>query len=139
MEEYCLDNEIQKLEIEFWNHKMVGSNINGYTARFHELARLVPQMVTLENHRYGKPFDTNGIKDGIFKKQENVGNKKRSNDHSKNRGRDNRNKRQRTGRNFTLTAQRQGQGQRQYAVQRSKYAKCNFHHSGNCLVYGRCN
>ncbi|GKB75694.1 putative reverse transcriptase domain-containing protein, partial [Tanacetum coccineum] len=37
-EEYCPDDEIQKLETEFWNHKMVGSNIDEYTARFHELA-----------------------------------------------------------------------------------------------------
>ncbi|GJR57734.1 putative reverse transcriptase domain-containing protein [Tanacetum coccineum] len=43
---------------------------------------------------------TNGIKDGIFKKKENAGNKKRSNDQNKNRGRDNRNKRKRTGRNL---------------------------------------
>ncbi|GJR59656.1 putative reverse transcriptase domain-containing protein [Tanacetum coccineum] len=37
MEEYCPDDEVQKLESEFWNHKMVGSDINGYTARFYEL------------------------------------------------------------------------------------------------------
>ncbi|GJW79126.1 putative reverse transcriptase domain-containing protein, partial [Tanacetum coccineum] len=39
IEEYCPDDEIQKLETEFWNHKMVGSNIDGYTTRFHKLAR----------------------------------------------------------------------------------------------------
>ncbi|GJU70979.1 putative reverse transcriptase domain-containing protein [Tanacetum coccineum] len=60
---------------------------------------------------------TDGIKDGIFKKQENDGNKKRSNDQNRNQGRDDRNKRQRTGRNFALTALEQGQGQRQYAGQ----------------------
>ncbi|GJT32313.1 putative reverse transcriptase domain-containing protein [Tanacetum coccineum] len=54
MEEYCLDDEIQKLKIEFWNHKMVGSNIDGYTVRFHELARLVPHMVTPENQRVNR-------------------------------------------------------------------------------------
>ncbi|GJW82290.1 putative reverse transcriptase domain-containing protein [Tanacetum coccineum] len=109
MEEYCLDDEIQKLETEFWNHKMVGSDIDGYIARFHELARLVPHMVTLENqcvNRYirglapeikahvtsSKPtsiqsvvimanrLTADGIKDGIFKKKENTGNKKRSKD-----------------------------------------------------------
>ncbi|GJS86308.1 putative reverse transcriptase domain-containing protein [Tanacetum coccineum] len=109
MEEYCPDDEIQKLEKEFWNHKMVGSNIDGYTARFHELARLVPHMVTLENQRVNryirglapeikahvtssKPtsiqsamsmancLTTDGIKEGIFNKKENAGNKKRSKD-----------------------------------------------------------
>ncbi|GJV46659.1 hypothetical protein Tco_1431195 [Tanacetum coccineum] len=55
---------------------------------------------------------TDGIKDGIIKKKENAGNKKRSNDQNRNQERDDRNKRQRTRRNFALTAQEQGQGQR---------------------------
>nr|GFA04583.1 ribonuclease H-like domain-containing protein [Tanacetum cinerariifolium] len=29
MEEYCPDDEVEKLESEFWNHKMVGSDIDG--------------------------------------------------------------------------------------------------------------
>nr|GEW70701.1 retrovirus-related Pol polyprotein from transposon 17.6 [Tanacetum cinerariifolium] len=90
--------------------------------------------VSIANH-----LTTDGIKDGIFKKKENAGNKKRSNDQNRNRGRDDRNKRQRTGRNFALTTPEQGQGQRQYAGQHPKCAKCNFHHSGNCPVCGRCN
>ncbi|GKE65212.1 putative reverse transcriptase domain-containing protein [Tanacetum coccineum] len=72
---------------------------------------------------------TDGIKDGIFKKQENARNKKRSNDQNKNRGRDDRNKRQRTRRNFALTSLEQGHGQRQYVGPHPKCAKCNFHHS----------
>ncbi|GJT25462.1 putative reverse transcriptase domain-containing protein [Tanacetum coccineum] len=158
MEEYCPDDDVQKLESEFWNHKMVGLDIDGYTARFHELARMVPHMVTLENQRVNryirglapeikphvtssKPtsiqsamsmanrLTTDGIKDGIFKKQENARNKKRSNDQNKNRGRDDRNKRQITGRNFAQTTSEQGHGQRQYAGPHPKCAKCNFHHS----------
>ncbi|GKE56748.1 putative reverse transcriptase domain-containing protein [Tanacetum coccineum] len=158
MKEYCPDNEIQKLESEFWNHKMVGSDIDGYTARFHELARLVPYMVTLESQRVNryirglapeiKPHVTSSepatiqgavsmanrlttdvIKDGLFKKKENARNKRRSNDQNRNRGRDDRNKRQRTGGNFAVTILEHGQGQRQYAGQHPKCAKCNFHHS----------
>nr|GEV81626.1 hypothetical protein [Tanacetum cinerariifolium] len=116
MKEYYPDDEIQKLESEFWNHKMVGLDIDGYTARFHELARLVPHVVTLENqcvNRYirglapkikenvtsSRPttiqsvvsmanyLTTDGIKDGSFKKKENDGNKKRLNDQFKNKGR----------------------------------------------------
>nr|GEU46336.1 hypothetical protein [Tanacetum cinerariifolium]GEU54080.1 hypothetical protein [Tanacetum cinerariifolium] len=123
---------------------MVGSDIDGYTARFHELARLVPHMVTPESQHVNhyiwglapeiKPYvtssehaiiqgavsmanclTTNGIKDGLSKKKENARNKKRSNDQNKNRGRDDRNKRQRNGGNFALTVPEQGQGQRQYA------------------------
>nr|GFB40384.1 hypothetical protein [Tanacetum cinerariifolium] len=140
------------------NHKMVGSNFDGYTARFHELARLVTHMVTLEGqcvNRYirglapeiksrvissepttiqgvvsmANRLTTDGIKDGVFKKKENVENKRRSNDQNKNRKRDDRNKKQRTGKNFSLTTPKQGQGQHQYAGQHPKCAKCNFHHS----------
>nr|GFA54492.1 hypothetical protein [Tanacetum cinerariifolium] len=146
---------------------MVGSDIDGYTARFHELARLVPHMVTPESQRVNRYIrglaheikahitssqpatiqgvvsmanclTTDGIKDGIFKKKENAGNKKRSNDQNKNRGRDDRNKRHRTRSNFALTTPDQGQGQRHYAGQHPKCAKCNFHQSGNCPICGRC-
>ncbi|GKC21641.1 putative reverse transcriptase domain-containing protein [Tanacetum coccineum] len=139
MEEYCPDDEIQMLEIEFSNNKMVGSDINRYTARFHELARLVPHIVTPKNERVNryirglapeikphvtssKPtsiqsavsmanhLTTDGIKDGIFKKHENDGNKKRSNDQNKNQRRDDKNKRLRTRRNFALITHEQGQG-----------------------------
>ncbi|GJX08693.1 putative reverse transcriptase domain-containing protein [Tanacetum coccineum] len=168
MKEYCPDDEIQKLESEFWNHKMVGSDIDGYTARFHELAWLVQHMVTPESQRVNryirglapeiKPHVTssepatiqgdvsmanrltiNGIKYGLFKMKENAGNKRRSNDQNRNRGRDDRNKRQRTRGNFALTVPEQGQGKCQYAGQHPKCAKCNFYHSGNCPVCRRCN
>ncbi|GJU72296.1 reverse transcriptase domain-containing protein [Tanacetum coccineum] len=49
VEEFCLSNEIEKLENEFWNHKMVGTNHAAYTDRFHELAKLVPHLVTPES------------------------------------------------------------------------------------------
>nr|GEY23595.1 putative reverse transcriptase domain-containing protein [Tanacetum cinerariifolium] len=57
---------------------------------------------------------TDSIKDGIFKKQENGRNKKRSNDPNMNQGRFDRNKIQRTKRNFALTAPEQGQVQCKY-------------------------
>nr|GFA75537.1 reverse transcriptase domain-containing protein [Tanacetum cinerariifolium] len=57
---------------------------------------------------------TDGIKDGLFKKKKNIGNKRRSNDQNRNRGRGDRNKRQRTGKNFALTTPEQGQGQRSF-------------------------
>nr|GEY86898.1 hypothetical protein [Tanacetum cinerariifolium] len=102
------------------NHRMVGSNIDRHTTRFHELARLVPHMVTLENqhvNRYNWGLDLE-IKSHVT--------------------------------SFTPTTIQSvvsmanrlttnGQGQRQYVGQHPKCAKCNFHHSGNCPVYGRCN
>ncbi|GKF61056.1 hypothetical protein Tco_0181110 [Tanacetum coccineum] len=39
-------HEMQKLETELWNHVMVGVGHDAYTDRFHELARLVPHLVT---------------------------------------------------------------------------------------------
>ncbi|GJR91906.1 reverse transcriptase domain-containing protein [Tanacetum coccineum] len=51
VEEFCPSNEMEKLENEFWNHKMVGANHASYTDRFHELAKLVPHLVTPESSR----------------------------------------------------------------------------------------
>ncbi|GJZ00659.1 reverse transcriptase domain-containing protein [Tanacetum coccineum] len=51
VEEFCPCNEMEKLENEFWNHKMVGANHTAYTDRFHELAKLVPHLVTPESSR----------------------------------------------------------------------------------------
>ncbi|GJW47611.1 putative reverse transcriptase domain-containing protein [Tanacetum coccineum] len=51
MEEFCPSNEIERLENEFWNHKMVGANHAAYMDRFHELAKLVPHLVTPESAR----------------------------------------------------------------------------------------
>ncbi|GJR20346.1 putative reverse transcriptase domain-containing protein, partial [Tanacetum coccineum] len=50
-EEFCPSNEMEKLETEFWNHKMVGANHAGYTDWFYELAKLVPHLVTPESSR----------------------------------------------------------------------------------------
>ncbi|GJR73800.1 reverse transcriptase domain-containing protein [Tanacetum coccineum] len=46
VEEFCPSNKIEKLENEFWNHKMVGANHAAYTDWFYELAKLVPHLVT---------------------------------------------------------------------------------------------
>ncbi|GJV54895.1 putative reverse transcriptase domain-containing protein [Tanacetum coccineum] len=49
--EFCPSNEMQKLETELWNHAMVRAAHAAYMDRFHELARLVPHLVTLEGKR----------------------------------------------------------------------------------------
>ncbi|GJZ04679.1 reverse transcriptase domain-containing protein [Tanacetum coccineum] len=51
IEEFCPSHEMQKLETELWNHAMVGSGHAAYTDRFHELARLVPHLVTPESRK----------------------------------------------------------------------------------------
>nr|GFB90835.1 reverse transcriptase domain-containing protein [Tanacetum cinerariifolium] len=45
--ELCPNNEMQKLETEFWYHTMVGADHAAYTDHFHELARLVPYLLPL--------------------------------------------------------------------------------------------
>ncbi|KAJ0804641.1 putative retrotransposon gag domain-containing protein [Helianthus annuus] len=44
-EEYCSHDDIHKLEVEFFNLKMTGSEIEAYTKRSNELAILCPTMV----------------------------------------------------------------------------------------------
>ncbi|GJY99121.1 reverse transcriptase domain-containing protein [Tanacetum coccineum] len=61
MEEFCPRNEIEKLENEFLNHTMVGANHVAYTDRFHELAKLVPHLVTPESSRIKSAILTAGI------------------------------------------------------------------------------
>ncbi|GKA30092.1 putative reverse transcriptase domain-containing protein [Tanacetum coccineum] len=46
IQEFCPSHEMQKLESELWNHAMVRAGQAAYTDRFHELARLVPHLVT---------------------------------------------------------------------------------------------
>nr|GEY79163.1 reverse transcriptase domain-containing protein [Tanacetum cinerariifolium] len=53
-EDFCLSNEMQKLESELWNHVVIGVGHAAYTDRFLELARLVPHLVTPENKRIGR-------------------------------------------------------------------------------------
>ncbi|GKA15640.1 putative reverse transcriptase domain-containing protein [Tanacetum coccineum] len=51
IEEFCPSYEMQKLETELWNHAMVRAGHAAYTDRFHELARLVPHLVTPESRK----------------------------------------------------------------------------------------
>ncbi|GJX14209.1 putative reverse transcriptase domain-containing protein [Tanacetum coccineum] len=47
-EEFCPRSVLQRLEQELYNLKLKGTDIDGYTNRFHELALLCPRMVELE-------------------------------------------------------------------------------------------
>nr|GEV49649.1 putative reverse transcriptase domain, ribonuclease H-like domain, aspartic peptidase domain protein [Tanacetum cinerariifolium] len=53
-EEFYPSNEMQKFKTELWNHAMVGAGHAAHTDRFHELARLVPHLVTLKSKRIGR-------------------------------------------------------------------------------------
>ncbi|GJS64458.1 reverse transcriptase domain-containing protein [Tanacetum coccineum] len=63
-------HEMQKLESELWNHAMVGAGHIAYTDRFHELARLVPHLVTpesrmIERYVYGLALQIRGMVEAI--------------------------------------------------------------------------
>nr|GEW74809.1 putative reverse transcriptase domain-containing protein [Tanacetum cinerariifolium] len=59
----ALTHEMQKLETKLWNHVMVGADHAAYTDRFHELARLVPHLVTPKGRKIkrGVPRNMNPI------------------------------------------------------------------------------
>ncbi|GJT00123.1 putative reverse transcriptase domain-containing protein [Tanacetum coccineum] len=71
MEEYCPDDDVQKLESEFWNHMMgLAPKIKAHvTSSKHTI---IQGDVSMANR-----LTTDGIKDELFKKKENAGNKRR--------------------------------------------------------------
>ncbi|GJY81308.1 putative reverse transcriptase domain-containing protein [Tanacetum coccineum] len=72
-QEFCPSYEMQKLESDLWNHAMVRAGHVAYTNRFHELARLVPYLVTPAVHISGALTDE-AVRNGSIKKVENRGN-----------------------------------------------------------------
>ncbi|GKA32480.1 putative reverse transcriptase domain-containing protein [Tanacetum coccineum] len=91
--EFCLSHEMQKLESDLWNHAMVRAGHATYTDRFHELARLVPHLIS------GALTDE-AVRNGLIKKVKKRGN---MGEPSKDKnGRDD-NKRTRTGNAFSTT------------------------------------
>ncbi|GKD24176.1 reverse transcriptase domain-containing protein [Tanacetum coccineum] len=164
IKEFCLSHEMQKLETELWNHAIVGAGHAAYTNRFHELARLVPHLVTLESRKikrylYGlapqicgmvvatepntiqKAVQISGaltdeaVRNGLIKKV-----KKRGNvgEPSKdNNGRDD-NKWTRTGNAFSTTA---SPVRRESTGTWPKCTTCNSYHSpgGPCRTCFNCN
>ncbi|GJT82937.1 putative reverse transcriptase domain-containing protein [Tanacetum coccineum] len=66
IQEFCPSHEMQKLESELWNHVMIRAGHATYTDRFHELARLVPHLVSpesrmIERYVYGLAPQIRGI------------------------------------------------------------------------------
>ncbi|GJX83421.1 putative reverse transcriptase domain-containing protein [Tanacetum coccineum] len=157
-------HEMQKLESELWNHAMVGAGHAAYTDRFHELARLVPHLVTpesrmIERYVYGlapqirgmvaatepktmqKAVQISGaltdeaVRNGTIKKVEKRGN---VGEPSKDRnGRDD-NKRTRTVNAFATTVNPVG---RENTGTWPKCTTCNSYHApgGPCRTCYNCN
>ncbi|GJY91998.1 putative reverse transcriptase domain-containing protein [Tanacetum coccineum] len=164
IQEFCPSHEMQKLESELWNHAMVGAGHAAYTDRFHELARLVPYLVTpesrmIERYVYGlapqirrmvaatepktiqKAVQISGaltdeaVRNGSIKKVEKRGN---VGEPSKDKnGRDD-NKRTRTGNAFATTVNPVG---RENTGTWPKCTTCNSYHApgGPCRICFNCN
>ncbi|GJT63219.1 putative reverse transcriptase domain-containing protein [Tanacetum coccineum] len=164
IQEFCPSHEMQKLESELWNHAMVGAGHAAYTDRFHELARLVPHLVTLksrmiERYVYGLAPQIGGmvaamkpktiqkavhisgalndeiVRNGSIKKVEKRGN---MGEPSKDRsGRDD-NKRTRTVNAFATTVNPVG---RQNTSTWPKCTTCNSYYApgGPCRICFNCN
>ncbi|GKE53634.1 hypothetical protein Tco_1488790 [Tanacetum coccineum] len=157
-------HEMQKLESELMNHAMVGAGHAAYTDRFHELARLVPHLVTpesrmIERYVYGlalqilkmvaatepktiqKAVQISGvmtdeaIRNGSIKKVE-----KRGNVGEPSRDKNNRDdiKRTRSVNDFATTANPVG---RENTGQVPKCTTCNSYHvpGGPCRTCFNCN
>ncbi|GJT16937.1 reverse transcriptase domain-containing protein [Tanacetum coccineum] len=164
-EEFCPSNEMQKLETKLWNHAIVGASHVAYTDRFHELARLVPHLVTPENKRieryvYGLALQIRGmvaamepstiqkdvqiastltneaLRNGSFKKSH----EKRRNrgEPSKDRNVRDDNKRTRTGNVFITTT---NPVRRENTSAVPKCTTCNFHYppKTHCHTCFNCN
>nr|GEW11995.1 putative reverse transcriptase domain-containing protein [Tanacetum cinerariifolium] len=127
-EEFCPSNEMQKLKTELWNHVMVGAGHAAYTDRFHELARLVPHLVTPE----GKRIERNG---SIKKNPQKRGNKGEPNKDINVRDDNNRT---RTGNAFATTTNPVG---RENTNMLPKCTTCNTYHlpGAPCRICFNCN
>ncbi|GJV52907.1 zinc finger, CCHC-type containing protein [Tanacetum coccineum] len=103
-------NEMEKLELELWNHKMVGGNHAAYTDRFHELA----SCGTLSKGSEKRKANDEGAKSGGSWKDK---------------------KKAKVGAGFVATAP-----PRNEYVNYPKCTKCNTHHieGGNCRVCFNC-
>ncbi|GJR81080.1 putative reverse transcriptase domain-containing protein [Tanacetum coccineum] len=128
IQEFCPSHEMQKLESKLWNHAMVEAGHATYTDRFHELARLVPHLIS------GALTDE-AVRNGSIKKVEKRGN---VGEPSKDKnGRDD-NKRTRTGNAFATTVNPIG---RENTGTWPKCTTCNSYHApgGPCRICFNCN
>lgn len=66
IEEYCLHEEMQKMEQELWNLEIKGANVNAYTSHFNDRDTLNLRMVTpeckkVERYIWGLPHPIQGL------------------------------------------------------------------------------
>ncbi|GKD09782.1 putative reverse transcriptase domain-containing protein [Tanacetum coccineum] len=128
IQEFCPSHEMQKLESELWNHAMVGAGHVVYTDRFHELARLVPHLIS------GALTDE-AVRNGSIKKVDKRGN---MGEPSKDKNGMDDNKRTGIGNGFATIVNPVG---RENTGTLPKCTICNSYHApeGSCRTYFNCN
>ncbi|GJR44581.1 putative reverse transcriptase domain-containing protein [Tanacetum coccineum] len=125
VEEFFPCNEMEKLEIEFWNHRMVGANHAAYTDRFYELVKLVPHLVTPESSSIKRILTGEAISCGTLTKDSDK--RKGVEESSKTGGSWKDNKKAKTGIGFVATAPLRNE----IASSSSKCGKCYTFHPEN--------
>ncbi|XP_024962389.1 uncharacterized protein LOC112502650 [Cynara cardunculus var. scolymus] len=142
---------------------MNGSDVDSYTARFHELEKLVPHLVSPEENRIDRyvwglapeirgnvnsanpktiqdamnlatKLTNNAIRSGSFANDK-VKGKRRMEEPGRKNYSERGGKAQKVIRNFGAQSQTGEKGKGTYP----KYGKCNYHHSGRCIICFRCN
>ncbi|KAJ9543842.1 LOW QUALITY PROTEIN: hypothetical protein OSB04_023549 [Centaurea solstitialis] len=158
-EEFCPRSEIQKLEAELWHHEMKGSDVTTYTTRFHELAKLVPHLVTPEQNRIclalspkirgnvtaadpkslqeavnlANRLTNNAVRSGTFLSDKAKG-KRKTEESTKPQFKGRTNKDRRVTRNYGVQTQAAEKEKGTY----QRCGKCGNHHAGKCVICIRC-
>ncbi|KAJ9539079.1 hypothetical protein OSB04_031812 [Centaurea solstitialis] len=138
-EEFYPRSEVQKLEAELWHHEMKGNDITTYTTRFHELAKLVPHLVTPEQNRVDRyvwglspeirgnvtAADPKSLQEAVNLANRLTNNAIRSGTSGKDR---------RVTRNYGVQTQAAKKEKGTY----QSCSKCGNHHAGRCVICTRC-
>ncbi|KAJ9536520.1 hypothetical protein OSB04_un000272 [Centaurea solstitialis] len=161
-EEFCPRSEIQKLEAELWHHEMKGNDVATYTTRFHELAKLVPHLVTPEQNRVDRyvwglspvirgnvtaadpktlqeavnlanRLTNNAVRSGMFS-SDSVKGKRKVEEPIKSQSKGRSGKDRRVTRNYGVQTQTAEKETRTYP----KCGKCGNRHTGRCIVCRKC-
>ncbi|GKD65166.1 reverse transcriptase domain-containing protein [Tanacetum coccineum] len=160
---YYLRNEIKKLEMEIWESKVKGTDLESYTQHFQELALLCGRMIPEESDKIEKyvgglpdmihgsvmASKPNTIQDAIEFATElmdkkirtfaecQTKNKRKFEDTSRN----NQNQQQQSKRQNTSMAYIDGSGEKKpYRGSKPVCSKCNYHHDGQCAPkFHKCN
>ncbi|KAJ9536443.1 hypothetical protein OSB04_un000378 [Centaurea solstitialis] len=161
-EEFCPRSEIQKLEAELWHHEMKGNDITTYTTRFHELAKLVPHLVTPEQNRVDRyvwglspeirgnvtAADPKSLQEAVNLANRLTNNAIRSGTFSSDDAKGKRKKEEPTKPQFKGRSGKDRRVTRNYGVQTQaaekekgtyqRCGKCGNHHAGKCVICIRC-